>query len=435
MSSLEDRLDDLAGDAPYDGVPPADLWDRGVRRARARRAGALASVVAVVALVAGATTLGRTGPPEPLPAEVPFERLHLPATVNTPGTWSDEEGPAGPLAALGIALRTRPQGLLDERQSVAIFGVSAVDGQARWVDPPGVDVDAESLVGWYALSPDGRWLGWSRHGTTRRDGTVGPLVGWAVMDTVTEEVRNLSDPTVPRPGETMADLTFSGDSRYLVTSYEAPDAPATGGHQLVAFDVGTGAPTVLEEPGERWLPNPGSAPTGVVWSRGRRVHRADPATGARATYPLPQSVVAASWGPDGEAFAYVGRRPGPDPSRWRLYAGRSLADARGRALPLDVEPRQVLGWRDERHVVVGHFRTDVRVVDVVTGEYEILDLAGQGEPFNPPLLAADLWRNPLAEPAEPEGTSDPRAPYRWGGGALLLLAVGGLVLRRRRTRA
>ena len=211
-----------------------------------------------MALVLGATTLWRIAPSEPLPADVPFEALHLPTVVNTPGTWSDDEGPTGPLAALGLAIRTEPR-----------------------------------------------------------------------------------------------------------------------------------------------------------------------------------DVVTASWAPDDTAFAYVGRPGGRSRAPWRLYAGRTMDEARDHALPLPagMHPSQLLGWRDDRHVVVGHFRTAVHVVDVVSGDVEELDLAGYGEPMNAPLLATALWRNPLVEPAEPDGTTDPRRPFRWGGGALLALLAGASLLRRRRAHA
>jgi hypothetical protein len=397
----------------------------------------VAAVAAAVALVLGATTLLRIAPSEPLPADVPFQALHLPTVVSTPGTWSDDEGPTGPLAAVGLAIRTEPAGLTGERQRLQMFGVSAVDGRSAWIDLPGVRTKDEALVSWFALSPDGRWIGWARHKKARRAGVTGRLLGWAVMDTTTRRVRELADPDAHQLRDTMSDLVFSGDSRYLLTSYETPDAPRTRGHRFVAWDVDDGTPTVLEEPGHYWLASPGSAPTGVVWDRGSMVYRADPATGERSTYALPRDVVTASWAPDDTAFAYVGRPAGRTRGPWRLYAGRTLDEARNHMLPLPagMHPSQLLGWRDDRHVVVGHFRTTVHVVDVVTGDVEELDLSGYGEPMNAPLLAADLWRNPLGEPAEPDGTTDPRRPFRWGGGALLALLAGASLLRRRRTHA
>jgi WD40-like Beta Propeller Repeat len=392
-----------------------------------------AAVAALVAVVAGTTGPVRAEAAGSGPADVPSTKLHLPKVVNTPGTWSGDEGPDGPLAALGLALRTSPEGLSGQRQHLQLFGVSAVDGRARWIRLPGVKLEDEALVGWFALSPDGRWIGWSRHQEGVNAGVTGRLVGWAVMDTTTRKVRRLADATHPLLRETASDLAFSGDSRYLLTSYETPHAPRTRGHRFVAWDVKDGSPRVLEKPGHYWLPGVGSAPSGVVWSRGRTVYR-EAATGDRGSYSLPKSVVTASWAPNGKAFAYIGRPIGRPAGRWRLYAGRSLADARDHVLPLGVQPGQLLGWRDNRHVVVGHFRRTVHVVDVVTGDAVELDLAGQGEPLNPPLLAADLWRNPLGAPVEPDGTSDPRKPFRWGGGAVAALA-GALVLRRKRRSA
>ncbi|MBC9731920.1 hypothetical protein [Nocardioides marmotae] len=438
MSTLHDRLAELADSAERTpGAPAAALWERGVRRARLRRAASVAAVAAVVAVVAGGLTV-RTEPPAPLPADVPFEQLHLPEHVRPPGTWSDAGRPTGPLAALGLDLRTRPEGLFGERQGLEVFGVSAVDGRAGWIDLPGVSVDARALVGWYALSPDGRWIGWTRHeGPERPDGS-GPQVGWSVLDTTTGEVRDLADPAARRVADA-TDLAFSGDSRYLLTSYEKRGGGGAGdrSHRFVAVDVRTGERTTVEGPGEKWVPSFGSAPTGIAWSRGRTVHRLDPRTGERRELALPQSVVVASWGPDDRAFAYIGRPPGAGGGPWRLYAGRSVAEARDRPLPLDIEPGEILGWRDDRHVVVGRFRTTATIVDVVTGETETLDLAGGAEKYAAPLLAADLWHNPLVAPVDQPGGSDPRRPYLVGAGVAGFGAVIGILwsLRRRRGRA
>lgn len=403
-------------------------------RERSRRAAAVAAVGAVVALVVGATALVRSDGHASRPDDVSSEVLRLPEVVNAPGTWSDDVGLDGPVAALGMSLRTRPEGVSGERQSLEVFAVSAVDGHAAWIDLPGIAVEDSDVVGRFALSPDGRWIGWSRHREARRPGGTAPLVGWAVMDTTTGEVRELADPAAPRLRDTSADLAFSGDSRYLLTSYETPDSPATRGHQFVAWDVEHGTPTVLEQPGKYWLPNVGSAPTGVVWSRGPTVYRDDLATGARSSYSLPESVVTASWAPDDTAFAYIGA-PAGFRGPWRLYAGRTLAEARVRTLPPDVRPSRLLGWVDERHVVVGHYRRTVHIVDVVTGEVVEQSMAGYGEQLNAPLLADGLWQNPLAAAVAPDGTTDPRWPLRWCGGALLASLAGVLVLRRRRARA
>jgi hypothetical protein len=259
------------------------------------------------------------------------------------------------------------------------------------------------------------------------------------MNTTTGQVRRLQDPDFAWVRGTAAELEFSGDSRYLLTSYETPDHPSVSrshGHQLVAWDVEDGAPSVIEGPGHYWLPNLGSAPTDVVWTRGRQVFRADPVTGDRASVTVPQNVVTASWGPDDTSFAYIGRPSIGSRAPWRLYAGRSIAQARGRELelPSEVQAAELLGWGDATHVVIGHYRRTVQVVDVVTGDVEEVDMAGYGDQVNAPHLAGTLWQQPLVTPVEPEGTTDPRRPWRWGGAAALVAAGGALLMRRRHAR-
>ena len=385
-----------------------------------------------------APALGRADGHEVRRNDLSLQELHLPVVVNAPGTWSSEEGVRGPVAALGLATRTRTDGVFDDKQSLSVFAVSAVDGNASWIHLPGFSLERWGFVGGFDVSPDGQWIGWVRPQQGARPGRV-RVAGWAVMNTTTGQVRRLEDPDFPWVRGTMADLEFSGDSRYLLTSYETPDHRSVSrshGHQLVAWDVGDGAPTVIEEPGHYWLPNLGSAPTGVVWARGREVFRADPVTGDRTSFTVPQHVVTASWGPDNTSFAYIGRPSVGSRAPWRLYAGRTVAQARGREvdLPSDVQAGELLGWRDATHVVVGHYRRTVHVVDIVTGDVEAVDMAGYGDQVNAPYLAGALWQQPLGTPVEPEGTTDPRRPWRWGGAAVLVAAVGALLVRRTHSR-
>ena len=75
------------------------------------------------------------------------QKLHLPTAVNAPGTWSSEEGVRGPVAALGLATRTRTDGVFDDKQSLAVFAVSAVDGSASWIHLPGFSLESVGLRG------------------------------------------------------------------------------------------------------------------------------------------------------------------------------------------------------------------------------------------------------------------------------------------------
>ena len=295
---------------------------------------------------------------------VPLTERHLPTVVNAPGTWSTRYGVDGPVAALGIATRTRAVNISETRTSMAIFAVSAVDGRSSWLRLPGFSLDRWGYSGGVAVSPDGQWIGWVRPARSGGRGLSARVAGWSVLDTATGDVRDLEVPGFPSVRAAMADLAFSGDSRHLLTSYETPGQPKpkpeakgerTGVHQLVAWDVEDGTPTVLEEPGPYWLPNLGSAPTGVVWARKQQVFRADPRTGVRTVLTLPRDVITAAWSPDDTSFAYIGRPSANSKGPWRVYAGRTVAEARDQAfaLPSGTRPRQLLGWRDATHVVVG----------------------------------------------------------------------------------
>lgn len=378
------------------------------------------------------------------------EGPRLPEVVNAPGTWSDGVELEGPIAAVGIATRTTPVGLLDDRERLSYFMTSAVDGRSTWLELPGLSLDSWGFVGGVAVSPDGRWLGWVRvtegAGPPKRTAGImagsgtGTIAGWSVVDTTTGVVRELRVPGHRRVRPTLADLAFSGDSRYLLTSFETPDQPRRGtrGHQFVAWDVADGTPTVLEEPGMYWLPSLGSAEHGVVWSRKGEVFRADPATGERATTTLPHTVLMASWAPGDAAFAYIGRddrASGRGSGDETLYVGPTPATAdRAIDLPDTSSIGEFLAWRDADHVVVGDYRSGVYVVDVRDGSFESLDLAGSGDQVNSPVLATGLWSEPLGEAAAPTGATDPRQPWRRAGlvAGLLVLAGAGAALWRRR---
>ncbi len=350
-------------------------------------------------------------------------RPALPTEINAPGEWSSDEGVSGPVAALGHATRMLRQGPLGEVESMETFTVSALDGRASWLDLPD-HVLSRTYGDTIAVSPDGRWIGWVRNDDPFRSGRrwVG---GYALMDTTTGEVRTLVDRRSPsgllRPHES-AEIAFSGDSRHLLTSYSlpGPGGRSSRGHQFVAWDVESAEPTVLEEPGEYWLPSLGSASSGVVWSRDTEVFRADPATGARTSVRLPQDVASVSWGPDDTAIAYTESGGGV----WGLHVGATVEEAAAREvqLPADAPLGPLLGWKDATHVVVGHYRTWVHVVDVETGESERVDLAGEGQTFNAPRIATGLWQEPLRTPEPRTGTSDPRR-FAWWASPLVIAAL------------
>lgn len=388
-------------------------------------------LVLAVALVAGAGAIGVPGAVSDHAASDAEPRL--PTVVNAPGAWSDEVNRPGPVAAVGLALRTTPVGLSDDHQAYASFATSALDGRSSWLDLPGFNLDRSGMTGAVALSPDGRWIGWVRAAAKGRG-----LDGWSILDTITGKVRDLDVEGHDRVRSTMAELAFSGDSQHLLTSYETRDKPKNGrrNHQFVAWNVEDGTPVTLEEPGFYWLPSLGSADQGVVWSRNKKVFRADPETGRRDAVTLPHDVMMASWSPDDAAFAYIGRdkpKKKGGPADEYLYVGATPATA-NRVVDLpDTSPiGGMLAWRDPTHVVVGNYRRDAYVVDITDGSVETLDFGGSGEQINDPLLATDLWAKPLRSPAAPTETSDPRRLGRWAGLILFVVLLGGGMVGLRR---
>ncbi|MGN0064742.1 MAG: hypothetical protein ACI379_10910 [Nocardioides sp.] len=425
MERLAERLTELAAGAPGGGGTD-EIWTRGVRRARRRRTAAAAATVAVVAVVALLVPWvgDREGPQPVSELVVPA----LPTRVNAPGAWSEATGPDGPVAAIGVATRAHPMGITDSRPDMELFTVSAIDGRATWTDLP--DIRRGQQVYTFAVSPDGTQIGWT---FLDKQAPRDRRVGWAVMDTATREVTRF-EPRFPKRAAYDGELAFSGDSRHLLASYVQGADQEHQAH-LLALDVQTGEAVDLTPEGTRWNPL-GSAPTGVVRLAGDTVVRTDPATGEESTDTLPGDVIDASWSPTEGSFAWIrDGATGNDP--YVLWVGDS--PERTRPMPLEFddgyEPRQLLGWVDDQHVVVGHWRTWVHVVDVTTGEFDRLEIRGEGDIFNPPNLANDLWSAPLREPVAREGTSDPRRPYLWGGGALLVAAVAGILWWRRRRRA
>jgi hypothetical protein len=443
-TDLHDHLVHLAQEAPTSVEPGRDLWRRGVRRHRRRRAATVvASAAAIVALAfAGAGSFEWMRPERPLPADTPPSELHLPRTVHAPSPWAQgtrEQGPPGPLAVLSSAPRNTIDGLTGVRRSTGVFGVSAADGTGVFLDLPGYRGDEGTRLGpgAIALSPDGHKVGYIRYDDSApRDGAA--VHGWDVYDTVTGDVTRLRVPDMEEiHGMDAFEIRFSGDSRYLLTNYSPTGSDGARDDTLVAWDVSAGEPTVVEGTGHYWLPEPGSAPEGVVWSRDRRIFRFDATTGENDVVTLPREVVTASFGPDGRTLAYVGHRP-TDAGQavpWHLFGGRTaqVADR----IPLGMRPSQILGWRSEHEVVVSNHRRTAWFVDVRTGEYDEVELGwDQKLAIAPPLYAADLWRNPLIEGVEPPAVPDPRwwlRPWVWGSGLMVLVA--GFLFAGRRRRA
>lgn len=433
MDTLHEQLAELAEDAPVESALPG-LWQRGQRRRRQQRAVKIGAVMVAVLVVVTLGSLVRSDLADaPGPADVPFSELHLPRTVHVPHPWSegtDETGPPGPLAVVSTASRARAAGVTGVKTGPAPFGISAVDGSAVFLDLRG---GADGLLSrvTLTLSPDGTKVGYVRYAD---DGST--VLGFAVYDALDGSTTFLEDPRHPEITLELNDLTFSGDSRYLETTYSPPGSGRRREHALVVWDVGTGDPLVAEPSGAYWIPNMGEAPTGTVWSRGRRIYTFDPYVARTTSARTDFEVVEASYGPGSQAFAAIAFGE-TDRADWRLMAGAAPSDAR--EVPTAFAAERILGWTDAEHVVIGQLpELEAFEVDLTSGSSTPLGLGSAEELIDLPSYAGDLWANPLVEGTPQPTARDPRLPLQVLGGAsalAALLAVVWVLWRRRRARS
>ncbi|MCW2783558.1 MAG: hypothetical protein JWP74_75 [Marmoricola sp.] len=431
-TELGRRLDELVSDTP--SLPSAGLWDRGRRRHRARQAaGAAAVVLALAAIVGGIHTVGPQ-PHEAQPVQVPKGTGHFPKTVYAPSPWSGGSaryGAPGPLAMFGYADRNRRTGLTGEVQYSSMYGISAITGAVRFLDIPTTnETRRPGAVVVSALSPDGRKVGFERYAGAS-GGNGGHMVGWGVYDTVTGNVTDLTDPHAARPvPEAGWPIAFSGNSQYLLTEYTPKAVRTSRSHELVAWNVDSGKPMVIEPARFYWDPNPSTSPDGVSWVQGKLVH-VDLLNGRRFVLAVDHQVSSASYSPDGRQFAYV------DGSHLYAAPANDYGVGNLHEVVTKAKPNEIIGWRDDTHVVVtGPTDTDYRIVDLADGSVQSVRFAGQ-VPVSL-QLASSLWANDLVAGTRPPHAEDPRHERRWTEVAVVaaaaLMALLIVAVRRRRRR-
>ncbi|CAN5276765.1 hypothetical protein BH09ACT12_BH09ACT12_37670 [soil metagenome] len=453
MTTLTDRLNGLADDAPG-GADPADeaLWTRGKRLQRRRQA-VTASLVAVLVLAIGSITfLVGDSRPDPVPVADSPTALPLPDAIYEVSEWTpgtDETGPIGPLVAVTGGYRHLSTW---GKATVGVAGVSAAGGYAYLdiEDPAGIDPADERI----ALSPDGRFLAYLVTGPTTDEPYTEygePAVGLGLYDTVTGETRR-SDISTPH-GLSVDALTWVGDSvlmSYLQINGFGSDGDG-GSHvsasnpAVLRWDTGSGVVDPAAD--ARDYPDldlASQAGDEVVVPRGRRsysIMAEDGTTEPLGRFDVPIDYVPVFLSPDGarvvtredrDGAAVTGRVPSVV-----VVADVDGPDA-GVTRRLDEElSGPVIGWRDDSHVIVTGFLDDEQVdtyisVDVDTGEREeLLEMPRVSTAF-PTQIAADALPGPTLAAPEPNGPGDPRRIVWLGGGILVLLA--GAALWRRRVR-
>lgn len=432
-TDLRDALHDLADDGRPGAGPPPDLWTRGVRRARRRRAvgGLVAVVLAVVVGGVGSLTWQRLVE-RPVPAGQE-QRVAIPNRLVTPSRWlpgTDDAGPPGPLAVLVGA--ERAAGTFSTGSG--IVGVSAGTGAYRFLDLPGLARPSD-MIGEVtpALSPDGRAVGYWVGETHQVDGI-------AAYDAVTGKLWRHTFPSdkglAPSALTWVDDHTLRADFSWITRRTAHSMAAERGGTYL--WTPATGRLVRAPAGAEGSWGVHATASGYSLLGRGLSLWSLDGTRRARFTLAGGGDVGDAVVSPAEKRVAALVSRGG-DISNLSLRVGELPAGGgrvATRAVPVRLAVSLVAGWVDDRHVVVT--ATDphgdgwgMYAVDVRTGAARrlvALDLVNfvTGQQF-----ATDLWAHPTVTRPAPARVVDPRWPGVLLGGAVL---VALLVLWRRRAR-
>lgn len=446
MTTLRDRLADLAEEAPYPPDAP-DLWDRGRRYGRRRRAGAAAVALAVVVTIAsGVLSLAPWQEVSVQPASAE-SGLRLPDRVYRPSPWTPgtgDTGPAGPLVAVVETERASWTGY-----GSGLAGVTP-EGEYVFLD---LDDRTGDAVG---LSADGRWLAYWYTDPDRpelsADGSGVPAAaGVAVLDTVTGET--VREPLGGEWGVSTSVLTWAG-SLLWVPEWDSGEPERDGDgvagnsvlRRVVAWDLATGAKGD-HAPKTFLAMLPGTTTSGdrLVVSRGGRVHLVGPdGRRERVARVSGQRAGTAAVDPAGAWLADLGDTDplgdGNDDAG-PIRVGRLPADPDG-ALELTTldgpEVSELVGWRSGRELVARRVvsgSTVYEAVDVETGSRSILLTLDPELGSSQAQLAADALAAPILDAPEPPSRHDPRVVLAAGLGIAVVLGALGLLLWRRRVRA
>lgn len=434
-STLHDHLARLAEQAaaPADAPSGRDLWERGRRYQRRRRAGTavIAGVAAVLVLGIGTVNWQRSAEsPVVAPAGAP---VALPSQVHEPSRWlpGTDGHPLGQLIAIMSAERGQWWG-----SDYETVGISAATGEYRFLDLPEQASDTDP-----SLAPDGLHVAYWTTGPTSGSpntafGQSDTVAGVAVYDTVTGEVqRHLIE-------------TEHGLSDELLAWVDADTLAIDFGQYLGGVgDSDMDQSSAMEAPGLRWdlgevpVPFPDIDDLGVGLP-------APPSAGGRAAFysegglavlsehgivaqgrtdAVDSQTVAVN--PAGTLVAGVGQRGGRNPNVVMVAAVPAERGWDFALLPHSDRTFRAVGWRDDHHVLVerrvggrSSMRSGVYSVDASTGEADLLVEQPEGS-FRMVRWAGDLLGSPVVGRPEPPTPMSPRLTL-----ALLVMTLGGAVL-------
>ncbi|GAA1155527.1 hypothetical protein [Nocardioides aquiterrae] len=441
MTTLHDRLADLADDAPPGGPAPG-LWERGRRYHRQRRAGTL---VIAAAVVLGLIALGSLdwwrARPEPMPAN---GAPALPQRIWMPSPWlpgTDETGPLGQLAALQPAARRSWTAVHD-----GVAGVSATTGEYAFLDLP--DLVLTGLPG-IALAPDGGHVAYWYSGETAKspNSATGPVVGLAVYDTSTGAV--VRHPVETDHGVDPVSLSWADPARVVYAYYQwaggdaDSDMERSSGRDpsgLRVWAPSSGRDDPVRSPGGADDVEASTAHGQVlVGSGGSAIVDVDrPDHAVRFTVPNHGFGNTTAIDDHGTWIAWPHGSSNPGPIAYGRIVEGERVDYQ--EVPGTRRAFSVRAWLDRHHVAAvqrvggGIGPSALFSIDVRTGtSTEILryplDTYGTTT-----LLATDLIGAPTAERPAPPTPLDPRK-VAGGAVAVVLGGLGALVLWRRRVRA
>jgi hypothetical protein len=402
----------------------------------------LVFAVAAVGIVAPTLRQGSDAVGQP---DIHASQLALPTEISQPSPWesgTSGAGPLGPLAVLGEDLGRHTSWF---NTGDAYYGISAADGTYRYLDLPGLDTTSTPV-----LSPDGSHIAyWTVAPPSTDPRAIG---GYAVYDavsgTTTEHALPSTDDLRPRV------LTWSPDGDQLFVEYDGlsqPDSRVAGG-QILSLADGVARDLTLPALAQGHRVDVAWGPPGVAFWRPPHLVVVDPLTGAfdRSDHE-PQGARYSrglAWSPSGSAFAVTAtfRDPGGPYLQVNSLGVVVVDQSRPRGIervsPFDAV-YQVLGWRDDRHVLVVGVptETDAARADTEPGVYSIDAQTGAYERLGSVSLSNSAWirgvatglaDRPFAERPGPAGHPDPRAVWARVAALLVVAFLVGLVVRQTR---